>query len=90
LSMSFVASTHGSEGLAVREAPLGPYDLYVSEECFLTGTGTGAELIPVREIDGRPLGACPGPVFLTLRERFADLVVRETVRIGPGAPDEWA
>jgi len=63
-------------GLPVREAPLAPYDLYTADECFLTGTG--AELIPVRDIDGRPLVGCPGPVFRDLEQRFADLVARET------------
>ena len=31
-----------------RETSLAPYDLYTADECFLTGTG--AELIPVREV----------------------------------------
>lgn len=59
--------------LPVLEQPLAPYDLYTADECFLTGTG--AELIPVAEIDGRVLPHCPGPVFQTLDERF-QLAVR--------------
>lgn len=54
------------------EEHLAPYDLYTADECFLTGTG--AELIPVREIDGRPVGSCPGPVFNELSDRFHHLV----------------
>jgi len=51
------------------ETPLSQYDLYTADECFLTGTG--AELIPVTEIDGRMIGdGKPGQVFAELRETF--------------------
>ncbi|MCG8094005.1 MAG: branched-chain amino acid aminotransferase, partial [Candidatus Thiodiazotropha endolucinida] len=49
---------------SVTESPLTSYDLYNADECFLTGTG--AELIPVRKIDGRKVNSCPGPVFKEL------------------------
>lgn len=55
-------------GLVCAERTLSPYDLYTADECFLTGTAM--ELIPVREIDGRVLPACPGPVFQTLQRAF--------------------
>ncbi|MCG8085125.1 MAG: branched-chain-amino-acid transaminase [Candidatus Thiodiazotropha taylori] len=51
-------------GVSVTESPLTSYDLYNADECFLTGTG--AELIPVRKIDGRKVNSCPGPVFKEL------------------------
>ncbi|MEJ2609403.1 MAG: branched-chain-amino-acid transaminase [Candidatus Thiodiazotropha sp.] len=54
--------------IPVRETPLAPYDLYTANECFLTGTG--AELIPVAEIDGRRITSCPGPVFEELEKRY--------------------
>jgi branched-chain amino acid aminotransferase len=66
-----------SAGIQVREQSLGPFDLYTADECFLTGTG--AELIPVREIDGRMLRQCPGPQFQQLAEAFRALVGRETL-----------
>jgi len=72
-----VLETAASIGVRWREATLSPYDLYTAEECFLTGTG--AELIPVREVDGRPLRRCPGPFYARLCEGFAQLVKRETV-----------
>jgi branched-chain amino acid aminotransferase len=59
-------------GIAALETPLAPYDLYNADECFLTGTG--AELIPVREIDGRPLPTPPGPVFQQLQRAFTAVV----------------
>ena len=62
-------------GIPAREAPLTPYDLYTADECFLSGTG--AELIPVQEVDGRPLRHCPGPVFSALASAFQDQVADE-------------
>ena len=62
--------------LSVQEAPLTPYDLYTADECFLTGTG--AELIPVHEVDGRLLKHCPGPVFSILASAFHEQVEKET------------
>lgn len=71
-----VLETAAAAGLRWREATLSPYDLYTAEECFLTGTG--AELIPVRAVDGRPLRYCPGPFYAQLCEGFARLIERET------------
>ena len=62
-------------GIVARNA-LGPYDLHTADECFLTGTG--AELIPVREIDGRQLGSRPGPMYQRVAVEFRALVGRET------------
>lgn len=62
-------------GLPWAERSLAPYDLHTAEECFLTGTG--AELIPVCNVDGRSLGSCPGPIFLRLQTAFRELIARE-------------
>lgn len=56
------------------EAPLTTYDLHTAEECFLTGSA--AELVPVREVDRRPLAACPGPVTMRLLEAYRALAAR--------------
>ncbi|MGJ0429052.1 branched-chain-amino-acid transaminase [Methylobacter sp.] len=63
-------------GIPVRIAPLAPYDLYTADECFLTGTG--AEMIPVRDIDGRELTKCPGPVFKQLNRLFFERIETES------------
>ncbi len=56
-----------------QEVTLTRHDVYVADECFLTGTA--AEVIPVVKIDGRPLGdGKPGPVTLDIKERFHKLV----------------
>lgn len=59
-------------GTPAIETPLAPYDLYTADECFLTGTG--AELIPVAQIDGRQMLSCPGSVYRELNQRFQALV----------------
>jgi branched-chain amino acid aminotransferase len=59
--------------LECRESSLAPYDLYNADEVFLTGTA--AELIPVRAIDGRVPRSCPGPVFRRLQSAFSACVL---------------
>jgi len=57
------------ENLQVVERRLTRYDLYVSDEFFLTGTA--AEVIGVVEIDGRIVGeGNPGSITKLLRKRF--------------------
>lgn len=59
-------------GLPVREAPMVRHDVYIADECFLTGTA--AEVIPVVKVDGREIGnGKPGPVTQDLRQRFQKL-----------------
>jgi branched-chain amino acid aminotransferase len=59
-------------GLRVREADLTRYDLFIADECFLTGTG--AELIPVVKIDGRVIGnGKPGSITRSLVQAYRDL-----------------
>lgn len=70
--LELAASLH----IPARETSLAPYDLYTADEAFLTGTG--AELIPVREVDGRALAHSPGPVFRRLRHAFGDIIRRES------------
>lgn len=57
-----------SLSIPVNECSLTTYDLFNADECFLTGTG--AELIPVREIAGRTIHASPGPLFAEIEKSF--------------------
>lgn len=60
-------------GYTVVERTMDRHDVYTAEECFLTGTA--AEVIPVVECDGRPIGVGkPGPITQDLRRRFHTLV----------------
>lgn len=59
-------------GIEVLETPLTKHDVYISEECFLTGTA--AEVVPVVKVDSRPIGSgAPGPITRDLMTRFHKL-----------------
>ena len=67
-------------GLEIEEHDLTRYDVWVAEECFLTGTG--AEVIPVVKLDGRTIGSgTPGPVFQRVLEAFRQRVRIEGTKI---------
>ena len=59
-------------GIEVREMPLTKHDVYIADECFLTGTA--AEIIPVVKVDNRTIGTGkPGPMMRDLEKRFKKL-----------------
>jgi branched-chain amino acid aminotransferase len=59
-------------GIEVNEAPITKHDVYIADECFLTGTA--AEVIPVVKVDSRTIGTGkPGPVTRDLEQRFKKL-----------------
>ncbi|KKO19530.1 MAG: branched-chain amino acid aminotransferase [Candidatus Brocadia sp.] len=59
-------------GMQVKEYLMTRYDVYIADECFLTGTA--AEIIPVVKIDGRVIGnGKPGKVTLELLKGYRDL-----------------
>jgi branched-chain amino acid aminotransferase len=59
-------------GIEVRESTLTKHDVYIADECFLTGTA--AEVVPVVKVDRRTIGTGkPGPVTRDLEERFKKL-----------------
>jgi len=61
-------------GIEVREVALTKHDVYVADECFLTGTA--AEVIPVVKVDSRTIGAGkPGPITRDLEKRFKKLTL---------------
>jgi branched-chain amino acid aminotransferase len=60
-------------GYEVREADLVRADLYLADECMLTGTAAG--VIPIVSVDGRHVGdGSPGPITAKLTELLADAV----------------
>ena len=73
-------------GIPVFEKQFSLYDIYGADEAFVTGTFAG--LVPVREIDGRPVhhplhadawsGA--GPISLRLSKLYKELCAHETAR----------
>ncbi len=60
-------------GITVREIALTKHDVYIADECFLTGTA--AEVIPVVKVDNRSIGTgLPGPITRDLITRFKTIV----------------
>ena len=60
-------------GYDVAETILNRYDVYTADEAFFTGTA--AEVIAIRQVDGRLIGTGgSGPVTRDLRSRFQALV----------------
>jgi len=59
-------------GINVQEIALTKHDVYIADECFLTGTG--AEVVPVVKVDSRTIGdGIPGPITRDLAKRFHKL-----------------
>lgn len=67
-------------GLPLKEEPFTLHDVYVADEAFFTGTA--AEVIAVREVDGRVIGqGHAGPVTLRLLEEFRKIVAVEGLKV---------
>lgn len=63
-------------GISVIEKALVRHDIFVADECFLTGTA--AEVIPVTSLDGRVIGdGKPGPVTEQLLALFRQMTSGE-------------
>ncbi len=63
-------------GIAAAEGRLTRYDVFTAEECFVSGTG--AEIMPVTEVDGRRIAnGRPGVVTQQLTKAFQALVRTE-------------
>lgn len=63
-------------GIKVKEADFTRHDVFVADECFLTGTA--AEIVPVVKVDGRSIGnGKPGPITTRIIAKFRE-VTHET------------
>jgi len=66
-------------GYPLKEEPFSLHDVYIADEVFFTGTA--AEVIAVREVDGRIIGAGKaGPVTSHLLQEFRKLTYVDGVR----------
>jgi branched-chain amino acid aminotransferase len=76
ITRNAVIELAGQAGLTVREVPLTKHDVYIADECFLTGSA--AEVIPVVKVDSRRIGdGRPGPITRDLTTRFHELTRNE-------------
>jgi len=80
VTRSTIIDVAGDLNIVLREANLTRYDLWCSDECFLTGSG--AEVIPVVKLDGRTIGSgSPGPITRKILAEFRKRVLVEGTRI---------
>jgi len=69
ITRSVVIELAREMNVPVRETPLTKHDVYIADECFLTGSA--AEIVPVTKVDSRKIGdGLPGPITLRLLDRF--------------------
>jgi branched-chain amino acid aminotransferase len=65
--------------IPVHEHVLTRHELFISDECFLTGTA--AEIIPVVKVDGRVIGnGRPGKVTLGLMQKFRETTKKAGIK----------
>ncbi|HZR06682.1 MAG TPA: branched-chain-amino-acid transaminase [Candidatus Udaeobacter sp.] len=76
ITRSVVFEIAAELGVKVRETDITRHDVFVADECFLSGTA--AEIVPVVKADGRSIGnGKPGPITARIIARFRQ-VTRET------------
>lgn len=67
------------KGIGVHEHVITRHEVYIADECFLTGTA--AEVIPVVKVDGRKIGSgSPGSLTLKLISEFRKSTKRDGIR----------
>src|SRR5881296_2043230 len=76
ITRSVVFEIAAELGVKARDTDITRHDVFVADECFLTGTA--AEIVPVVKADGRSIGnGKPGPITARIIARFRQ-VTRET------------
>jgi branched-chain amino acid aminotransferase len=72
ITRSVVFDIAAELGLKISEIEITRHDVFIADECFLTGTA--AEVIPVIKADGRVIGAGkPGPITARMMGRFKEM-----------------
>ena len=65
--------------IPTHEHVLTRHELYISDECFLTGTA--AEVVPVVKVDGREIGSAkPGAITVRIMKEFKKLTQTEGIK----------
>ncbi|MBO0694501.1 MAG: branched-chain-amino-acid transaminase [Verrucomicrobia bacterium] len=76
ITRSLVFEIAAELGIEARQSEITRHDVFVADECFLTGTA--AEIVPVVKADGRSIGSGkPGPITARIIARFRQ-VTQET------------
>src|SRR5712691_680964 len=73
ITRSIVFDIAGEFDIGATEADFTRHDIFVADECFLTGTA--AEIVPVVKADGRIIGnGKPGPITTRIIARFREMI----------------
>lgn len=73
ITRASVMEIASDKGIPLKEQRFTRDELYSADEAFFTGTA--AEITPIREVDGRTIGAGkPGPVTKSLQKTFFDII----------------
>jgi len=76
ITRSVVFEVAAELGIKITETDVTRHDVFIADECFLTGTA--AEVIPVVKADGRTIGTGkPGSITMRVIDRFREMT-RET------------
>ena len=82
ITRSVVFEIAAELGVKVRETDITRHDVFVADECFLTGTA--AEIVPVVKADGRSIGnGKPGPITARIIARFRQVTHETGTPISP-------
>ena len=77
ITRNTILTLAGEHGLQVVEKRITRDEVYIADEAFFTGTA--AEVTPIREVDGRQIGAGRrGPITEKLQTAYFDLVTGKT------------
>jgi len=72
ITRAVVFEIAGELGIKISETDITRHDVFIADECFLTGTA--AEIIPVVKADGRPIrNGKPGPISTRMIARFREI-----------------
>jgi branched-chain amino acid aminotransferase len=72
ITRSVVFEIAAELGIKTLKADITRHDVFVADECFLTGTA--AEIAPVVKVDGRSIGnGKPGPITTRIMARFREM-----------------
>ena len=73
ITRSTVFALAADNGLEIREKRITRDEVYIADEAFFTGTA--AEVLPIRMLDGRVIGSAQrGPITHKLQSQYFDLV----------------
>ncbi|HUT25036.1 MAG TPA: branched-chain-amino-acid transaminase [Sumerlaeia bacterium] len=72
-------------GYTVKEEPFTRFEIFDADECFMTGTA--AEVVPVVNLDARPIArGRPGPITKALNRAFREMVSHDGARLDERLP----